>query len=49
MIQKLKQYFHVVNLYFNNHALLPGGGAVSPHGRIKVLFVNKRLGIHRPV
>ena len=42
-VQRLKEYFHVVNLHFNNYSCADGL-APFPATAYEVLFVNKRFG-----
>jgi hypothetical protein len=43
VLRKLKRTFHIVNLYFNNHACSPESSPL-PAWAYQVLLVNKRIG-----
>jgi hypothetical protein len=47
VVQRLKQFFHVVHLHFNNASCI-GGLDPFPTWAYEVLFVSKRLGIVDP-
>jgi hypothetical protein len=44
VVRRLKQFFHVVNLHFNNYSCR-SGLEPFPSWAYEVLFVNKRLGV----
>jgi hypothetical protein len=44
VVKKLKQFFYVANLHYNNYACMEGI-APFPASVYEVLFVNKRVGV----
>jgi hypothetical protein len=46
-VWRLKKFFHVANLHFNNASCVPDGSPF-PAWAYEVLFVNKRIGVVSP-
>ena len=46
VVQRLKRFFHVAHIHFNNHAAR--GADPFPTWAYEVLFVSKRLGVVDP-
>jgi hypothetical protein len=44
VVKRLKQFFHIAHLHFNNHACAKGIEPF-PSWAYEVLFVNKRIGV----